>query len=1207
MVVTALYWLLVLELFSIAALPLVYRAFSQLPDRGWAFSKPLGLLGVGFGVWAIGLTHSLSNSRLSVAFALLLLAIVSLAAARRVLPEMRDFVRANRNPIIAAELLFIAVFAGMALMRASISTIGHTEQPMDFMLLNSVVASPHYPPNDAWLAGEPVSYYYFGYLMIGAATLLSGIATSIAYNLGLATVAAVAGVAAFGVAYNLVRLARGTTRGAVLGGCAAVFLLLIASNLGGALELVRAAGAGSAGFWEFIGLKGLTAPTAPSTGWAPTEFNWWFKASRIAESTGAGPTTITEFPFFSFLLGDMHPHVMSIGFVLLAVGIAIQMYLQPALLRAPTLRREWPLLLTTVVGIGALGAINLWDLPLGFALLGSAVMLNAARNERSLQSGASLALSADTLIVGAPTDSQTGHRAGSATIYTQRESRWKRMQTLVPVAPRPDCGFGTSSAGADDLIVVGAPRATEQGAVFVFGQQGGKWFQRTTLRPPDDTVDDFGLSVAAIPGMILVGARNAAFIYTGFDLLWELHATLPMPGGVADFGSTVALEPETAIVGAPRGAGAVVVFTRDEESWTLDAVLRGNERDAIVALGRSLAFDGRQIAAGARGAAVVFDRWAGGWRTAATLTPPHPSLADSFGVSVAIDRRYAAVGADGQWRGRPTAGAVFVYESNYDGDDVSWDFHYEVTPREPDADAAFGAAVALAGDTLAAGSPGSGHGATFIFDRTLDRWRPQRKLGARWRFVRAVALAGALAAASMAAFAPFFMTFDASASAILPLRQLLTRPVHLLLIWGIPTALALPVLWRAIGPIFARGNWSTMRFGIGLFVGFTPIAFWLQPFYAMPLYALALALFSLHQAGYRMPLPDEMSFAYNPRITLAVGSSIVIGGFIYDGVVNNERGIDGELIALDRLSIVVPIALIISLTIYGAWTLAHRDSEALRTARPGAGNRTASDATTPLLLLLGTACALIMGVELFHVADIFGGDLRRLNTVFKLYYQAWILMAVLGGFGLWYVASRLDRTALIGRVGFAAWTAVLVVALGAVVYYPLAGTANRAGDAGFELDGLAQLERWAPAELMAIQWVRDNVPRDAVIVESPVVACPSEPRGCSSYTEAARISQSTGRPTVLGWYGHERQWRSSDKHSAIDARLADVRELYETQDVERAGAILRKYDADYIVVGDRERGAYGADGLAKFTELGEVVFGDESGVLIYELPAGDRL
>ena len=793
MVVTALYWLLVLELFSIAALPLAYRAFSQLPDRGWAFSKPLGLLGIGFGVWAIGLTHTLSNSRLSVALALLLLATVSWAAARRLLPEIRGFVRANRNPIIATELLFVAVFAGMALMRASISTIGHTEQPMDFMLLNSVVTSPHYPPNDAWLAGEPVSYYYFGYLMIGAVTLLSGIATSVAYNLGLATVAAVGGIAAFGVAYNLVRLARGTTRGAVLGGCGAVFLLLIASNLGGALELVRAAGAGSTGFWEFIGLKGLTAPTAPSTGWAPTEFNWWFKASRIAESTGAGPTTITEFPFFSFLLGDMHPHVMSIGFVLLAVGIAIQMYLQPALLRAPTLRREWPLLLTTVVGIGALGAINLWDLPLGFALLGSAIMLNAARNERSLQSGASLALSADTLIVGAPTDSQTGHRAGSATIYTRRESRWKRIQTLVPVAPRPDCGFGTSAAGADDLIVVGAPRATEQGAVFVFGQQGGKWFQQTTLRPPDDTVHDFGLSVAAIPGMILVGAHNAAFIYTGSDVLWELHATLPMPGGVADFGSTVALTPQTAIVGAPRGAGAVVVFTHNEESWTLDSVLRGNERDAVVALGRSIGFDGRQIAAGARGAAVVFDRWASRWRTAATLTPPRPSPAGSFGVSVSIDQRFAAVGADGQWRGRPTAGAVFVYESNYEGDDVSWDLHYEVSPREPHADAAFGAAVALAGDTLAAGSPGSGHGATFIFDRTLDRWLPRRKLGARWRFVRAVALAGALAAASMAAFAPFFMTFDASASAIQPLRQLLTRPVHLLLIWGIPTALALPV------------------------------------------------------------------------------------------------------------------------------------------------------------------------------------------------------------------------------------------------------------------------------------------------------------------------------------------------------------------------------------------------------------------------------
>ena len=78
------------------------------------------------------------------------------------------------------------------------------------------------------------------------------------------------------------------------------------------------------------------------------------------------------------------------------------------------------------------------------------------------------------------------------------------------------------------------------------------------------------------------------------------------------------------------------------------------------------------------------------------------------------------------------------------------------------------------------------------------------------------------------------------------------------------------------------------------------------------------------------------------------------------------------------------------------------------------------------------------------MADIFaGGDFRRLNTMFKLHYQAWLLLAVLGGFGLWYVGSRWDRKVLAGRVGVAAWTALLIVALGAVSYYPLAAITSR--------------------------------------------------------------------------------------------------------------------------------------------------------------------
>jgi uncharacterized membrane protein len=234
-----------------------------------------------------------------------------------------------------------------------------------------------------------------------------------------------------------------------------------------------------------------------------------------------------------------------------------------------------------------------------------------------------------------------------------------------------------------------------------------------------------------------------------------------------------------------------------------------------------------------------------------------------------------------------------------------------------------------------------------------------------------------------------------------------------------------------------------------------------------------------------------------------------------------------------------------------------------------------------------------MGVELFHVADIFGGDYRRLNTMFKLHYQAWLLFSVLGGFALWFVTSRWDHKVLLGRVGITVWSGVLVVALAAISYYPLAAITSRAGGPfGLDLDGQSHVARNAPSEFAAIQWVRDNTARSAVVVEAAVVPCGSEPNGCHSYTDAARIASSTGRPTIIGWLGHERQWRNVSRHPELDRRAADVRKIFETTNAEEARTLLARYDADYVVVGPRERNAYGVQGEAKFAEIGEAMFTD---------------
>ncbi|MCH7482195.1 MAG: hypothetical protein IIC31_05115, partial [Chloroflexi bacterium] len=169
--VDTLTWLLALELFSLASFPLAYRVFSRLPERGWALSKPLGLLLVGLGTWGIGLTHLIVNSRLTVALALAVVLLLSWRAARGRTGEIRAFLKEHASLVLSTELLFVAVFLGVAALRASVSDIAGTEQPMDLMFLNATVTSPYYPPNDPWLAGEAVSYYYMGYLFMGALAL----------------------------------------------------------------------------------------------------------------------------------------------------------------------------------------------------------------------------------------------------------------------------------------------------------------------------------------------------------------------------------------------------------------------------------------------------------------------------------------------------------------------------------------------------------------------------------------------------------------------------------------------------------------------------------------------------------------------------------------------------------------------------------------------------------------------------------------------------------------------------------------------------------------------------------------------------------------------------------------------------------------------------------------------------------------------------
>ena len=140
--------------------------------------------------------------------------------------------------------------------------INHTEKLMDFGFVNAVLQSRFFPPEDPWLAGHSISYYYFGHFIVAFLIKLTGIIPSVGYNLAVTLVPALVAMGAFGLIYNLVRLS-GAGRATALGfGLTAPALIILIGNLESGLEFVHAQGWGSSGFWSWVGIDGLEGGAA---------------------------------------------------------------------------------------------------------------------------------------------------------------------------------------------------------------------------------------------------------------------------------------------------------------------------------------------------------------------------------------------------------------------------------------------------------------------------------------------------------------------------------------------------------------------------------------------------------------------------------------------------------------------------------------------------------------------------------------------------------------------------------------------------------------------------------------------------------------------------------------------------------------------------------------------------------------------------------
>jgi len=273
-------WLVIIELLAVAAYPLVRKIFSGLPDKGWGLSKIIGVLTLAFGAWAIAFTHIFSFSKPLITSLFLIFLGVSAYVIYKRRKEIFAEIKEKWVNYLVSEIIFLVVFGFFLLIRVFSADIFGAEKFMDFAFLNSLARFDAFPPADPWLSSGTINYYYFGYFTWASLAKLTSIAPSIVYNLAAVTIPALVAQGIFSLGFALTKKYFWAIAGVVM----ALFL----GNLAGSMQIFG---------------RGL----------AIFPYNYW-------EPTRVISGTINEFPFFTSIWADLHPHFMAMPNFVLFLG-----------------------------------------------------------------------------------------------------------------------------------------------------------------------------------------------------------------------------------------------------------------------------------------------------------------------------------------------------------------------------------------------------------------------------------------------------------------------------------------------------------------------------------------------------------------------------------------------------------------------------------------------------------------------------------------------------------------------------------------------------------------------------------------------------------------------------------------------------------------------------------------------------------------------
>lgn len=353
-----LYWWLILFGIGLVFLPLTFKIFGGFWDRGYAFSKILGLLSISYTVWLLGSLKILPFFRETILLAILGFAAFNLYSLKG--SRVQGLKSLRVKIFIGEEVLFLVCLAFWAFIRGFQPDIQGLEKFMDFGFVNSILRSLYFPPADMWFAGQTINYYYFGHFVAALLTRLSGLDSAITYNLQLATIFALAFTATFSLASNLLYHIPHTIyhiRKVIFAGLLSAFLL----TLGGNLHAIV-----------------YTLKDGPARYWYPDATRY------IGYNPPTSDKTIHEFPIYSFVVSDLHGHVSDIPFVFLFLALTFILVISVnqrlnQRKSAGSFFKDFlpglsPVVILLPLTLGVMYMTNSWDLPIYFMVLGATLL-----------------------------------------------------------------------------------------------------------------------------------------------------------------------------------------------------------------------------------------------------------------------------------------------------------------------------------------------------------------------------------------------------------------------------------------------------------------------------------------------------------------------------------------------------------------------------------------------------------------------------------------------------------------------------------------------------------------------------------------------------------------------------------------------------------------------------------------------------------------